>query len=491
MGNPFDQFDPAPANPFDQFDPALSTAAPGVLTDDGTVWPADHEPVAPVSPAPSSPGLFSALGQFLAPSGAAVESAWNGGPSLAAPLAQWWNSTPSQWEPMSVPGIVGAIGSGAKDAATLPHDVAAGNVDMNDPAQAAQIAGRVANAALLASPVSPGSIGSTIARDAAPSAEALLQTGGNGFDAWRASGVESPVQPVADWAAQFQQGLLRDGIKNLPAGAPSTHAILDELASPVPGAVPFNAGDLDAIRKSFGKTAQGAGANNTERLAADRAENSFLDFLSRDHDPGVVDPSNEDAAAILRNAIGNWGAGKRSVLINNLDTNAELQEMRAHSGHAGSNPIRQNVASAIRLNPATGESLASRFGLDKPEIGALKNVVAGDRASNAIRTASNLMGGGLGHAGAIGGILGAKEGYEAGGVPGLIVGGSLPFVGTGLRKVDQYLASRRLADADNLVRLRSPLAQETGANIPTAPVFPTAQSRLVKALLLSQTPQNQ
>jgi len=404
----------------------------------------------------------------------------NIGSAIAHPIA----TAQAAWNSPNFSTIAALKGAAAslKDAASIPGDVLTGKSSLSDP----NMAGRMANAALLASPVTPAALGGNVL---APSTEDLFREGGAGFDAWRNSGLDRPAEDAKNWARQFQGNLNAEGILNVPAGAPSTHAILDRIqASGAPTATPA---ELDAIRKSFVHTIGGAGANATERMAGARARNDFLSFLENAAPQDVVAGTAPAVAATqgLRDAIGNWAAAERSNTLNTLEDNAELRAQASHSGHAGSNPLRQTVASALRINPATGQSFASRSGFSPEEIDALRSeVVQGAPVNNAVRTAANMAGGGLGHMGFIGSLLAAKEGYEQAGAMGAAIGASVPFVGSALRKLDNALAARRLAEVDNMVRMRSPLAQQMGADggLPSTVVFPTAQNKLVRALQVQQ-----
>jgi len=378
-----------------------------------------------------------------------------------------------------------------KDAASIPGDVATGKQQLD-----ASLIPRLANASLMSSPLPPEAQGLGFgSRAAQPSTDQLLSTGANGFNAWRNSDLRYDPYQFANWAQQQKQGLVNEGINTLPSGAPDLHSILEGMSNVPSGALDLTPADLDRWRKELGNTAKGSVvANPTQAAAAGRAKTAFSDFLSAALPTSVVDgsltPAMQGAVQDYRDSVANYAAGKRSQFVNNLDQNSELQAARAHSGHAGGNPIRQNVAGVLRVNPTTGLSIADRQGLNDPEQAALWNVVQGSVPSNTVRTASNLAGGGLGHAGAIGGILAAKEGYEHGGVPGAIIGGSVPFIGTALRKLDNALASRRLNAADELIRSRSPLAAQT----PPQAAFtlsPTAQQRLSRAMLAQQYPQSQ
>jgi hypothetical protein len=445
-----------------------------VLTDDGSNWNAPQ--------GQSQPGLLSRMGNAIAHPVQTVEDAWNYPGSYLGDAAK-------------------GMGEAARSAATLPGDVATGKVDMNDPSQGGSNAQRVLSAALLASPARAASVDSALVKLGSPTTESLYGAGGKGFDAWRNSSLQYDPQGAATWATQFQQGLNKEGVLDVPAGAPSTHAILGKVANPPPNALDMEPGDLDSIRKSFVKTAQGAGANATERTAANDAKASFLDWL-QNAKPTNGTPTNAptnamaqptataagaDAVGGLRAAIGNWAAASRGDLLDNISSNAELRDEVSHSGHGGGNPLRQAVAAALRRNPSTGQNLLSRSGFNDEEQAAVRAAIPG----GVVRTASNLAGGGLGHAGAVGGILAAKEGFETGGIPGAIVGGSLPFIGSGLRALDRGAVSKGLANASDLVRSRSPLADTGAISTVTPSMFPTVQSRLIRALMAQQGQQQQ
>jgi len=440
-----------------------------VITDDSLPWDASDQ-----QRQNAARGFYG----LLSDAGANIGSA------IAHPIA----TAQAAWNSPNFSTIAALKGAAAslKDAASIPGDVLTGKSSLSDP----NMAGRMANAALLATPVTPAALGGNVL---APSTQDLFREGGAGFDAWRNSGLSYPAADAKDWARQFQGNLNAEGILNVPAGAPSTHAILDRIqASGGPTATPA---ELDAIRKSFVHTVGGAGPNATERGAAANARNDFLAFLENAAPQDVLAGTAPavEATRELRDTIGNWAAAERSNTLNTLEDNAELRADAAHSGHAGSNPLRQAIASGLRINPATGQSYFSRSGFSPEEIAALRNdVVKGGQPDNAVRTAANMAGGGLGHMGFIGALLAGKEGYEYGGLPGALIGGSIPFVGSGLRKLDNALIAKRLADVDNMVRMRSPLAQQM--DLPQEAVFPMMQNKLVRALQMQQmgvSPDNQ
>ena len=64
--------------------------------------------------------------------------------------------------------------------------------------------------------------------------------------------------------------------------------------------------------------------------------------------------------------------------------------------------------------------------------------------------------------------------------------GTVGAIGPALKAVQNRMDAGRLAQADALVRQRSPLYQAMTQGAPTAPVFPSAKNALVRALMAQQ-----
>lgn len=427
-----------------------------VITDDGTNWNAPP-------PGPSQPGLLSRMGNAIAHPVQAVEDAWN------YPGSYWGNAA-----------------GAAKDAASIPGDVANNKQPLD-----ASIIPRLTSAAMMVNTPGAGSeaVGFGAKSVSAPT-DALLSAGSQGFNDWRASPLRYDPHQFANWAQQQKQGLIENGPS--ARSAPDLHEIIDGMSNPPPGALDATPREVQNWRQEFSDLARSNVATNpVQSTAADRLKRSFSEFLANAPPTNAVDgaltPEMQSSVQGYKDANANYAAGKQASFVDNLGENADLQNASAHSGHAGGNPIRQNVKSALRVNPVTGINQADRAGLSDAAQDVLGQVPApvGPWA-NRIRTTSNLAGGGLGHAGLIGALIAAREGYEAGGIPGAAAGAALPFVGVGLRGADESLTRGRLNNASNFIRSSAPLSQTGGYTIPRIQVGPETQGRLARALLMQQ-----
>lgn len=295
------------------------------------------------------------------------------------------------------------------------------------------------SAALRAGEMIPGELASR----SAPSAQELKNVAGAGYDAARASGATVPGQDIADAARQVQQTLQGDhGI--IAKTAPKTYAILDELANPPAGAVGTYTG-LEAARRGLGAISGEAG---TEGLAGRTAVRGL--------DP-LIDSMAPDAAA----ARANYAAAQRSNdLTGTLDRantgileRAETRAQASNSGRNIDNAIRQRVASLL-------EKPSEVSGFSDPEIEALKSIVAGGPAQNTARFVGNLLGGGGGLAHMLTGAMGgAGAAHLGGGLLETALGAAIPpAIGYGAKTLENTLAQRALGRADEMTRMRSPLA---------------------------------
>jgi hypothetical protein len=375
-------------------------------------------------------------------------------------------------------GILGSLLS----AASLPGDVATGHADPMSP----EAIGRSAALASAISPVNPAVRAGDYAvpgmlnaispgKTAAPSAEALQAAASAGYDAANKMGVEYSSPHVAALASGVQDTLNNQGI--LANLAPKTHAILNSLQA-VPetdSSVPLSS--LDAARKAFGFAAKDV-ANPTEQMAAKSAQSAIDQFVTRADPATVVAGPADEAAATITEARANYAAGARSNTINGVQDAADLRAAAANSGANSGNALRSRVASLI-LNPKASA------GFNPDEIAALQGVTEGTPTSNAARTLGNLLGGGGGMHGAMTGVTGATMGYEAGGVPGAILGAGAPIVGVGAKALDNSLTAGRLSAADTMVRQRSPLFDALSADTPPVVQEQSKTAALAKAIMAS------
>lgn len=358
-------------------------------------------------------------------------------------------------------GILGSLAS----ALTAPADVYTGRLPIMDASGQPnpQMIDRAINFAALASPPSPAGVsgamipGESRASVGAPSATQLKAAGGAAYNAIRDTGYEVTGQSIGDLASGLKTNLTAEsGI--IGKNAPKTFGILDELANPPQGStVGFPA--IQAARQGLRDISMEGG---TEGKAARAAISAIDGFLASPPPAAAVAGTAppEAVAQMFRDANANYAAAQRSNSLTGELTRgntgiAEQAEARAHASHSGQNignSIRQRVASFLQNE----NNLA---GFSQPEIDALNGVVQGSRLQNAARYGGNLLGGGGGIGGA---VIGALMGHYlgGGGEEGMLLGLT---GGRALKGIDNALALRGLNAVDEMVRARSPLAAQIGA----------------------------
>ncbi len=383
------------------------------------------------------PGLISGLFDTAASAVAAPGDAYMG--RLPTPYTQV--RVPSN-DPESV-GIAALRNVGVPATGGIAPDAINRAIDF------ASIFGGQPGVASRAGELMPGEIA---AATPVPSAQALKQAAGAGYDAARASPLTVPGSDIADMAQQLQ-GQLASEHGVIPKTAPKTYAILDELANPPFGAE-GNYSGLEAARRGLSSI---AGEGGTEGYAAQRAIpqlDQFIDSIS----PTAADARANYAAAMRSNDLTGTLDRANTGILERATTRAEA----THSGTNIDNAIRQRVASLLEKPSEVG-------GFSDPEIAALQNVVAGTFPQNAARRVGNVLGGGggLGQLAALGGgaLLG---GHVIGGVEGPALGAMLaPAIGTSAKGLENVLARRSLNNVDELVRQRSPLYDAMSSQMPS------------------------
>lgn len=370
-------------------------------------------------------------------------------------------------------GLLGMV----RRAVTLPGDIYAGQTPVfgQDTTWNPEMISRASELAALASPVNPAVRAGDMAipgvmratmehiNPGAPTAVALKEASGAGYDAARAAGLEISGEAVVDLARGVQSDLIgQHGI--IPISAPETYGLLDKLTQqPRGGFVTLDS--LEAARQGLGKI---IGAGGREGFAAQQAKNRIDEFLGELGPSAVVGgPSTPEGiqalAQTLRDARGNYAAAQRSnALTGTLDRAATGIEERAlnraqatNSGMNVDNAIRQRVASLL-------ERPQEVAGYSGPEIGMLNDVLQGGPVRNAARRVGNLLGGGGGLAQSLMSGIGGTLGGMAADTPGIFLGAaSTPVVGSLAKTLANALARRSLNQADEAIRMRSPLYQST------------------------------
>lgn len=312
-----------------------------------------------------------------------------------------------------------------------------------------------------------------------PTARELVERGGAGFDATRASGVQVRPDPFVSMAQRMETDLFNRGFA--PDLIPSTSKILSELqAVPAPGASPrMDFTTMHALRQRLQNVIEqnAGGANpNKQEVAAARSVlnevNTIIGELGQnptDLVAGTTPQAAAEAAGTFRTALGNYAAGQKSnAITGELDRartglleRAEARAAAANSGRNFDNSLRQRVESFL-------ENRRNVLGLNDAEIGLLDDVVRGSRTQNFLRSTGNLLGGG----GGLGQMLTMGAGAFTGGAAGksgtmALAGAVAPVIaGTAAKSFENALARRNLNQANTAMLMNSPEFQQRLAAMP-------------------------
>lgn len=371
-------------------------------------------------------------------------------------------------------------------AVTLPGDVAQGNVSMYgaDGRTNTDVIGRSAELAAVASPVpaatraGAGIFGVPISPRAVPvvpTREALEQASTSGYDQARGLGVEVRPQPISDLGMRVGSQLNEMGVQS--ELAPKTFSILGKLADP-PAESVATLGNIEALRRSLGHAAKDF-ANPTEQLAAKTAQRAIDDYLAALPAQDVVRGPAAEASKILSQARGNSAAAFRSERItDDVLYAANLNAGSTYSGKNLGNATRQRIKSLLLSDKKSA-------GYSADEIAQMEQIVQGTGLGNASRTAGNLLGGGGGLGGMVSAAIGGAATAPYGGV-----GAAAPLVGMALKKLSDRSVDSQVRILDELIRSRSPLAQElTAANMAVPQEVAPQTAAIVRLLLEGQTQQ--
>lgn len=293
-----------------------------------------------------------------------------------------------------------------------------------------------------------------------PTGEQLVARGSQGFDDARAMDVVVKPDFVTQGATE-----IRDALKghnpNMAAPVFQIADRLEALAAPVakgmpPTAVPMN--EVEFLRQELSKLRMSADSN--VRGAASEA----LRVLNKKQAAlTAADAVSGDAALYsktIRDAVGDYGAGRRSQVVTGKQDWADLSTATAGSGANGDNRGRQTIAQLNRPLPNTNVPAGRRLGFNDAELAAAERVSKGGVIGNTARYIGKLA-----PTGSVSAFMGAGAGYGAAGPAGAV---ALPAVGYIAKKIGDMSTKRAIAELDALVRSRSPLAQQVAASLPPA-----------------------
>lgn len=315
------------------------------------------------------------------------------------------------------------------------------------------------------------------AAKAIPEGEQLVKLGSNQFD--QARDMKMVVKP--DFAANTAADM-RTALKDFDPEDASVKDVfrkidrLDNLASSSPGLPPtaVEMNDIENVRKQLSKLRMSP--DGSTREAAKQAQAVLTKNQMALTPSDVISGDAPLYSRTLQDAVGNYGAGKRSAAVTGKMDLADLNTNTAGSGANGDNAMRQALKQLARPMNNTNVPVAKKLGFNNPEIDAIKRAATGTMLGNTARY--------IGKA-APTGIVSASLGADL--VGGPVAGLAVPAVGYLAKKIGD-LSTRRAASAlDSLVRSRSPLAAQVAAQLPPQIVqqLPAKTTRLLRAMILA------
>jgi len=313
------------------------------------------------------------------------------------------------------------------------------------------------------------------AQKAIPSAEDLLKSGSQGFEAVKASDAIIKPSTVEQMAKDIKTELLNDGKHPTSEGQAGIFNALDRLEAMGKSGGGVTTKDMEVIRKNL--VDQKTSINPSVSQAARQATESFMQKYSNLGQNDLLHGSNPFPT--LKNAIGDWAAGKRSNTVMGKVDLANLNAGTAGSGANIDNAMRQAVKQLARPQNNTNVPVAKRLGFNNQEIDAIKKAATGTVTGNIARY--------IGKAAPTGIVSGALTGTAGHAVGGPIGAVALPAAGYVAKKIGDLSTKRAVSALDSLVRSRSPLAAHVAAQLPPQIVnqLPSKTQRILQTLTIA------
>jgi hypothetical protein len=297
----------------------------------------------------------------------------------------------------------------------------------------------------------------------APTEKALMDAGGTGYDAARASSVAMNGGALTSKMKNFQTGLRKSG--QGPVIAPKTNSILDDLQQGIhfSDGKSMSVGDYISFRQVLQNEAQGTGQEALAATKAIKRLDNLFDTTSPLNFSGATRAEIDNIRKTVRDARENFAAGYRSRTVTNKLTDVEQRANASNSGLNIDNPIRAKMRQLTTPDTPSGTTRAGRSGYSADEQQQMLRINKGSRTINAARDVGNMLGGGGGIGRVVaGGGAGAAAGFAVGGPAGAAIGGTVaPAIGFGLKLAENAAAKRAMTNLASSVRLRSPLGAAT------------------------------
>ena len=271
-----------------------------------------------------------------------------------------------------------------------------------------------------------------------PSISELKDAAKAGYNSAEVVGLEIKPQSFRNFGGGTVAKLSEEGFD--PVLAPKTFGLLSNLEK-IPENVSITGRNIETLRKSLGKAA--ASADPTERAAASSAIEKLRNFSEEIPASDVLKGDATAAASTIKEANANYAAAKQSEKIDQKTIQAEIRAAAANSGINVGNTIRQRMADLL-VNER------QRRGLTANEIAMAEKISRGTRTQNAVRMASNVLGGG----GGLGSVVAAGVGGFATGGPGALA----PVAGFALKALNNKITVKQAEKLSEAIRSRAPLA---------------------------------
>lgn len=295
------------------------------------------------------------------------------------------------------------------------------------------------------------------AQKAVPSAEDLLKSGSNGFESVKSSDAIIKPSSVEQMAKDIKTELLNDGKHPTIEGQAGLFSALDRLETMGQSAGGVTTKDMEVIRKNL--VGMKSALDPSAAGAARQATNAFMEKYSNLGANDLLHGTNPFPT--LKNAIGDWAAGKRAQTIqgkmNLADLNANSPVGALDSGTTGQ-ALQRTMKQLARPRNNTNEPVARRLGFNNDEVSAITQAASGNKMQHAAELLDRLVP------------------AKLGAIPAMIA-----------RQIGGLSTKKQVAALDSLVRSRSPHAQQVAAQLPPQIIaqLPSKTQRLLQALAIS------
>lgn len=284
------------------------------------------------------------------------------------------------------------------------------------------------------------------ARSTIPTTDDLLKTGSRQFESVRTSGATVDSNDVQIIAQGIRNKIAQEGAD--PEAQKLVFNIIDRLEAKGAAGKPVPYAEIDVLRKSMNDLK--LNPDGSIRKHAKSAVTELMDMMTQ------VLPQN--VSGTLKDAIGNWAAGKRSNIIQGKTDLGDLNAATAGAGGNIDNTTRQAFKQLARPLPNDVVPVAKKLGFNDAEIAQINDVARGTVGGNTARLLGKAAPTGAVSTGIAGGA-----GFALGGPAGAV---AVPAVGYLAKLIGDMSTKRAVQTLDSLVRSRSPLARQVAASLP-------------------------